>query len=162
MKKVRKKPKKTPVQRLEKEASILMGKWANSVGFCSAAGRDGLECTRTIQNAHIIRRSKGKFIRFSPLNCTPLCTAHHTKYDNAPHFMFLHVEDLFTAEERFRRLVDMDRWASKNCKVYFAHQELLERYITFYKDQAQNSCNWSDMEFEGFTDPIEGWMKEYE
>src|SRR3990167_1872292 len=87
----KKKPKKTPIQRLEKEASMLMGKWVNTVGFCNAAGRDGLECTRTIQNAHIRRRSRGKFVRFSPLNCSPLCSGHHVKYDNAPDLMYLYV-----------------------------------------------------------------------
>ena len=156
----KKKPKKTPIQRLEKEASILMGKWVNTVGFCNAAGRDGLECTRTIQNAHIRRRSRGEFVRFSPLNCSPLCSGPHLKYHNTPDLMYLYVEGVIEPG-RTQRIADMDSWASKNCKVYFTHQELLEEYIAFYKTQAESGGTWAGFHAERYKDPIARLMEEF-
>ena len=155
-----KRKKRTPIQRLEAEASVLMGKWVNGSAICAAKEQSEHRCSGVYQNAHIVRRSKGKFIRFSPLNGTCLCSGLHLKYDQSPTLMFLYLQDRVDPE-RIRRLHAMDAWAHDHCKTHFTHEDLLTEYVLWYKAREDHWIDWHvSGEWKSYTDPIERMMEE--
>lgn len=157
-KKVGKKPKKTPVQRLESEANKLMGAFIRGEGRCFAQGKVDIQATGPVQNAHIKRRSKSKAIKFSPLNGIPLRAAPHFCFDNDPtrFAVFLNKE----LPGRMERLEAMSEWAKKNSAL-FDMAEVLRKHIAWYK--GMSDADWWQWHHSGmvdfYKDPIEELMQ---
>lgn len=147
------KPLKT---RLSGQADTLQSKWVRGSGLCMALGRDGLKCSRVIQNAHLVRRSKVVYLKHSPLITVPLCSSHHFKYDNAPHFMHLFCDEFFPG--RIRYLVELERWASEH-KYCFTHTNVLRAYVDFYKAREDCWLEWHESG-ENYVDFLEALRKE--
>ena len=156
----KKKPKKTPVQRLEKEADKLMGAFIRGEGRCFAEGKTAIEWNGSVQNAHIKRRSKSKAIKFSPLNGIPLVASRHFCFDNDPtrFAVFLNKE----LPGRMERLEAMSEWA-KNHSALFRIEDVLAEHIAWYKMMAKHGMDWREWHHSGvvdsYKDPIEELME---
>lgn len=146
------------IQTLEAKAERLARPWFNKSGVCLAEGRDGLECTNVVQYAHLMRRSKSKHLKFSPLNAACLCSAHHVKYDNHWPYMASFMDDLMPG--RWEMLVELDRFCTRHGKTLIDRRDCLESYIEFYKGRQDKFIDWH-RSGEDYIDIVERAWKEF-
>lgn len=120
-------PKKRSAKSLMTEADNLARAFCKREGCCAARGYQ-FTCSGRLEWAHLKSR-KLKYIRHDPLNCLPLCWAHHDYFTAHP--------DLWTG---FVAVTFPDRWQRLNDLLIEQRQKRLKPdylyWIDFYKKRA--------------------------
>jgi hypothetical protein len=75
--------KKPAKSSLKKKADKLFSLWMRKkIPYCQAQGVQ-IKCSSTLQSAHIVTRGNMR-LRYDPMNCLVLCSAHHFWFHRHP------------------------------------------------------------------------------